>query len=38
VVLNYMALHGEEGNFASLFPGSAIQTDMASLIGFTQIR
>jgi hypothetical protein len=37
-ILNYMALHGEEGNFASLFPGSAIQTDMASLIGFTQIR
>jgi hypothetical protein len=38
VVLNYMALHGEEGNFSSLFPNSAIQTDMSSLIGFTQIR
>jgi hypothetical protein len=38
VILNYMALHGEEGNFSSLFPGSAIQTDMASLIGFTPIR
>lgn len=38
VILNYMALHGEEGNFSTLFPGSAIQTDMASLIGFTQIR
>ncbi len=38
VILNYMALHGEEGNFSTLFPNSAIQTDMASLIGFTQIR
>ena len=38
VILNYMALHGEEGNFTTLFPNSAIQTDMASLIGFTQIR
>jgi len=33
-----MALHGEEGNFNTLFPASAIQTDMANLIGFTQIR
>ncbi len=38
VILNYMALHGEEGNFSTLFPNSAIQADMASLIGFTQIR
>ena len=38
VILNYMALHGEEGNFSTLFPNSAIQTDMSSLIGFTQIR
>ncbi len=38
VILNYMALHGEEGNFTTLFPNSAIQTDMANLIGFTQIR
>jgi hypothetical protein len=38
VILNYMALHGEEGNFTTLFPNSPIQTDMASLIGFTQIR
>jgi hypothetical protein len=38
VILNYMALHGEEGNFNALFPNSAIQTDMSSLIGFTQIR
>ena len=38
VILNYMALHGEEGNFSTLFPNNAIQTDMSSLIGFTQIR
>ena len=38
VILNYMALHGEEGNFDALFPNSGIQTDMASLIGFTPIR
>ncbi len=38
VILNYMALHGEEGNFSTLFPNSAIATDMSSLIGFTQIR
>jgi hypothetical protein len=38
VILNYMALHGEEGNFPTLFPSSAIQADMASLIGFTNIR
>lgn len=38
VVLNYMALHGEEGNFNSLFPNNAIQSGMANLIGFTKIR
>lgn len=38
VILNYMALHGEEGNFNTLFPGSSISTDLSSLIGFTQIR
>jgi len=38
VILNYMALHGEEGNYASLFPGSPIQADMANLLAFTQIR
>jgi hypothetical protein len=37
-ILNYMALHGEEGQFATLFPGSAIQSDMANLLAFTQIR
>jgi hypothetical protein len=38
VILNYMALHGEEGNFNSLFPGNALQSDMANLLAFTQIR
>ena len=38
VILNYMALHGEEGNFTTLFPGSAIQSDMNNLLAFTQIR
>ncbi len=37
-ILNYMALHGEEGQFTTLFPGSAIQSDMANLLAFTQIR
>jgi hypothetical protein len=38
VILNYMALHGEEGNFNALFPGNAISADMNNLIAFTQIR
>ena len=38
VILNYMALHGEEGNFNSLFSGNALQSDMANLLAFTQIR
>ena len=38
VILNYMALHGEEGSFNGLFPGNALQSDMASLLAFTQIR
>lgn len=37
-ILNYMALHGEEGQFTTLFPGSPIQADMANLLAFTQIR
>jgi hypothetical protein len=37
-VLNYMALHGEEGNFNALFPGNALVSDMNSLIAFTQVR
>jgi hypothetical protein len=38
VILNYMALHGEAGNFNALFPGNAIQSDLANLIAFTPIR
>ncbi len=38
VILNYMALHGEEGNFNTLFPGNALQSDMSNLLAFTQIR
>jgi hypothetical protein len=37
-ILNYMALHGEEGNFDTLFPGNALVSDMSSLIAFTQVR
>ena len=38
VILNYMALHGQEGQFTTLFPGSAIQSDMTNLLAFSQIR
>jgi len=38
VVLNYMALHGEEGNFSTLFPDNALTSDMSNLIAFTQVR
>ncbi|MFK7895412.1 MAG: hypothetical protein AB8G23_06230 [Myxococcota bacterium] len=34
VALNYMALHGEEGNFMSTFPGNALASDMSDLIAF----
>ncbi len=37
VVLNYMALHGEEGNFTTTFPGSAIASDMSNLIAFNAL-
>jgi len=37
-VLNYMALHGEEGDFNTLFPGNALVSDPSSLIAFTQVR
>ena len=36
--VEHMALHGQEGQFTTLFPGSAIQSDMANLLAFTQIR
>jgi hypothetical protein len=38
VVLNYMALHGEEGNFATLFPNSGIISSTSSLIAFNKIK
>ncbi|MEE8164937.1 MAG: hypothetical protein V3T64_05165 [Myxococcota bacterium] len=38
VILNYMALHGEEGNFNTLFPNNALSADMSTLIAFTQVR
>ncbi len=39
VVLNYMALHGEQGNFASLFPGNGLgsPTLLDSLTAFQPI-
>ena len=39
VLLNYMALHGEQGNFASLFPkhGLGNTTMMDSLTAFDKI-
>ena len=39
VILNYMALHGEQGNFAGLFPGHGLgnATLMDSLIAFNSI-
>jgi hypothetical protein len=39
VVLNYMALHGEQGNFASLFPGHGLGNSslMDSMTAFAPI-
>jgi len=39
VVLNYMALHGEQGNFASLFPNHGLGnfTLQQSMTAFSQI-
>jgi hypothetical protein len=39
VLLNYMALHGEEGNFATLFPGHGLgsTTLRDSLMAFAPI-
>ncbi len=38
VVLNYMALHGEEGSFASLFPVNGLGSNLDPLIAFQPIR
>jgi hypothetical protein len=37
VILNYMALHGEQGQFATLFPGQGLGTALDSLIAFNRI-
>ncbi len=39
VVLNYTALHGEQGNFASLFPGHGLGNSslMDSMTAFAPI-
>jgi hypothetical protein len=37
VILNYMALHGEQGQFATLFPGHGLGTALDSLIAFNRI-
>jgi hypothetical protein len=38
VVLNYMALHGEAGNFASVLPGHGLGGDLDALTAFAPIR
>jgi hypothetical protein len=38
VVLNYMALHGEAGGFASLLPGHGLGSDLDALTAFAPIR
>ena len=39
VILNYMALHGQdESDFNAMFPGNALGTEAANLIAFTQIK
>ncbi|MBC7983143.1 MAG: general secretion pathway protein GspF [Candidatus Obscuribacterales bacterium] len=38
VILNYMALHGEEGNFQTLFPNTGLSTaQIGNLIGVSRI-
>jgi hypothetical protein len=38
VILNYMALHGQQGQFRTVFPNSSISTQMIDqLVGFSQI-
>ena len=37
VLLNYMALHGEQGNFATLFPTSPLVGQIDSWIAFQQL-
>jgi hypothetical protein len=37
VILNYMALHGEQGQFGTRFPGHGLGTALDGLIAFNQI-
>ena len=40
VILNYMALHGQQGNFASTYPNNGLGTTASQLdplIAFAQI-
>lgn len=38
IILNYMALHGEEGQFQTLFPNSGLSTgQLSSLIAFSSL-
>ncbi len=37
VVLNYMALHGEQGNFSSLFPNHGLGSDLDKYLAFNNI-
>ena len=37
VVLNYLALHGEQGNFASLFPNHGLGSDLDKYLAFSNI-
>jgi hypothetical protein len=39
VILNYMALHGEQGNFSTLFPNNGLGSPslQASVTAFTQV-
>jgi hypothetical protein len=38
VVLNYLALHGEAGRFASVLPGHGLGSDLDALTAFAPIR
>ncbi len=37
IVLNYMALHGEQGNFATLFPNNGLGSDLDKYLAFNSI-
>jgi hypothetical protein len=37
VILNYMALHGQTGTFASLFPNHGLGADLSKWTAFGQI-